>query len=126
MSNNILKIGLAQISPVWLDKKATTVKILSSIKEAGENGCELIVFGEALLPGYPFWLTLTDGAAFDSKIQKELHAHYVRNSVQIEEGDLDEICNAAKKNKIAIYLGMIERAKDRGGHSIYCTYRCTR
>jgi nitrilase len=96
MTDNKLKVALAQISPVWLNKKATCEKIISSINEAGENGCELIVFGESLLPGYPFWLTLTNGAAFDSKVQKELHAHYVRNSVQIEEGDLNGICKAAK------------------------------
>lgn len=121
MNDNSLKVALAQMSPVWLDKKATTQKILQSIKEAGKEGCELIVFGESLLPGYPFWLTLTNGAEFESKVQKEIHAHYVRNSVQIEKDDLKEICLAAKKHRIAIYLGMIERAQNRGGHSIYCT-----
>lgn len=117
----MLKVALAQISPVWLNKNATIKKIIESITEAGTQGCELIVFGESLLPGYPFWLTLTHGADFDSKIQKEIHAHYVRNSIQIEKGDLDEICKVAEENNIAIYLGMIERAHDRGGHSIYCT-----
>jgi nitrilase len=121
MTDNLLKVALAQISPVWLDKKATTEKILTSIHEAGKQGCELIVFGESLLPGYPFWLTLTHGAAFDSEIQKEIHAHYIRNAVQIEKDDLKEICLAAKQHGIAIYLGMIERAHNRGGHSIYCT-----
>lgn len=122
MSNdNTLKVALAQISPVWLDKQATIQKIITSINEAGEQDSELVIFGESLLPGYPFWLTLTHGADFESKIQKEIHAHYVRNSVQIEKGDLDEICLAAKKNNISVYLGIIERPQDRGGHSIYCT-----
>ena len=121
MSKNTLKVVMAQISPVWLDKQATTQKIITSINEAGKQSCELIVFGESLLSGYPFWLTLTHGADFESKIQKEIHAHYVRNSVQLEKGDLNEICETAKKNHIAVYLGIIERAQDRGGHSIYCT-----
>jgi len=121
MNDSLLKVALAQISPIWLDKEATIKKIIASIDEAGKKGCELIVFGESLLPGYPFWIELTNGATFESNIQKELHAHYVRNSVQIEKGDLDSICKAAKQHSIAIYLGMIERAHDRGGHSIYCT-----
>ena len=121
MPDNTLKVALAQISPVWLNKVASVEKIIESIYEAGSQGCELIVFGEALLPGYPFWLSLTDGATFESKIQKEIHAHYVRNAVQIEKGDLEEICNTVRKQKIAAYLGIIERAQDRGGHSIYCT-----
>ncbi|MGI9552956.1 MAG: nitrilase-related carbon-nitrogen hydrolase, partial [Aurantibacter sp.] len=116
-----LKVALAQISPIWLDKNATLKKIEATILEAAQEQSELIVFGEALLPGYPFWLALTDGAKWDLRINKELHAHYTRNSIQIESGDLDSICTLAKENKIAVYLGTMERAKDRGGHSLYCS-----
>ena len=119
--DNTLKIALAQISPVWLDKTATLQKVERSILEASKDNCELIVFGEGLVPGYPFWLALTGGAEWDTKVNKELHAHYVRNSIQIEEGDLDQICKLSKENNIAIYLGIIERAKNRGGHSLYAS-----
>ncbi|MFD0863548.1 carbon-nitrogen hydrolase family protein [Sungkyunkwania multivorans] len=117
---NHLKVALAQISPVWLNKEATLKKIKETIKNAAAEKAELIVFGEALLPGYPFWISLTEGAQFDAKIQKELHAHYVRNAIVVEE-DLGEVCKLAKKYTMAIYLGVIERAMDRGGHSIYCS-----
>ncbi|MEO9804577.1 MAG: carbon-nitrogen hydrolase family protein [Reichenbachiella sp.] len=116
-----LKVAIAQISPVWLDKEGTIEKICSSIQEAGQHSCELLVFGEALLPGYPFWLTLTHGAEFNSTMQKEIHAHYTRQAIQIEKGDMSRICEAAKSNKMAIYLGTIERAENRGGHSLYCS-----
>ncbi len=118
---NILKVAMAQISPVWLDKGATLKKIEATIQEAANEKAELVVFGEALLPGYPFWLALTDGAAWDTKVNKELHAHYARNAIQIELGELDSICELAKTNKIAVYLGIIERAQNRGGHSLYCS-----
>ena len=118
---NLLKVALAQIAPVWLNKSETIQKIEATIEEVAKEKAELVVFGEALLPGYPFWLAFTNGAAWDLKINKELHAHYVRNSIQIEAGELESICQLAKKYKIAIYLGIIERAKDRGGHSLYCS-----
>ncbi|MGW9684157.1 carbon-nitrogen hydrolase family protein [Flagellimonas sp. 2504JD1-5] len=118
---NLLKVAMAQIAPVWLDKIETLKKIESTIKEAASNGAELVVFGEAFLPGYPFWLAYTNGAAWNLKVNKELHAHYARNSIQIEAGELNSICELAKTYKIAIYLGMMERAKDRGGHSLYCS-----
>ncbi|MBT8186068.1 MAG: carbon-nitrogen hydrolase family protein [Croceitalea sp.] len=118
---NLLNVALAQISPVWLNKKATLHKIEDTINEAVVNGSELIVFGEALLPGYPFWLALTYGASWNTKVNKELHAHYAKNAIQIEAGELDGICNLAKNNSVAIYLGIIERAKNRGGHSLYCS-----
>lgn len=119
--DHILKVAMAQIAPVWLDKRGTLEKIKSTLIEAAKEGVELVVFGEALLPGYPFWLALTDGAKWNMKVNKELHAHYVRNSVQIEAGELNEICKIAKEHALAIYLGVMERAKNRGGHSIYAS-----
>ena len=116
-----LKIAMAQIAPVWLDKCATLQKIENSIKDAAKENCELIVFGEALLPGYPFWLALSGGAEWNTDLNKKLHAHYVRNSVCIEKGELDAVCQLAKAHKMAIYLGIIERPTDRGGHSIYAS-----
>ena len=121
MKNNLLKVALGQIAPVWLNKFQTIEKIENTIKDAADEGCELIVFGEGLLPGYPFWIALTNGAEWDSKVQKELHAHYLRNSITIEKGDLDSIYKLAKEHKIAVYLGIIERPLDRGGHSIYAS-----
>jgi len=118
---NTIKVALAQISPVWLAKEKTLEKIKTKIKNAGKKDCDLVVFGEGLLPGYPFWLALTNGAEWDSAIQKELHAHYIKNSIQIEKGELDDVCKLAKEYKMAIYLGIIERAQNRGGHSLYCS-----
>ena len=116
-----LKIGMAQISPVWLNKQKTIEKILLLINEASAKHCELLVFGEGLLPGYPFWLGLTKATAFDSKMQKELHAHYSRNAIQIESGELNQITDLCREKKLAVYLGLIERPLDRGGHSLYCS-----
>ncbi len=48
MKNNLLKVALAQISPVWLNKEKTIEKIEKSIVDAAKENCELIVFGEAL------------------------------------------------------------------------------
>lgn len=116
-----LRVGMAQISPVWLDKKKTIAKIIFQINEAADKECELLVFGEGLLPGYPFWLGLTRATEFDSKMQKEMHAHYVRNAIQIEAGELDDITRICRDRKISVYLGLIERPLNRGGHSLYCS-----
>ena len=116
-----LKVGIAQISPVWLNRELTLDKIIEYVGSAAQKDCELIVLGEALLPGYPFWIELTDGARFNSSVQKEIHAHYLQNAVQIEAGHLNRLCEAATQHRIAVALGCIERALDRGGHSIYAS-----
>ena len=121
MTGTTLKVGLAQIAPVWLQKDATINKVVTWINDAAGKGCALVAFGEALVPGYPFWVERTDGAKFESDLQKSLFAHYVSQGVCIEDGDLEPVCEAANKNNIAVYLGMMERAANRGGHSLYCS-----
>lgn len=116
-----MKVGLAQIASIWLNKEKTTLKILDYISQAANEDCDLVIFGEAVLPAYPFWLSITNGATFNNQVQKEIHAHYIKHAVCIEEGDLDSICQLAKAKSIAVYLGTIERPVDRGGHSLYCT-----
>jgi len=114
-------VGIVQMAPVWLDQKKTIEKVISYIKKAAKAKCSLVTFGEAMVPGYPFWVELTDGAKFESSMQKELYAYYVEQAISIEHGDLDGVCAAAKKYKIEVVLGTIEKATDRGGHSCYCT-----
>jgi nitrilase len=80
-----------------------------------------VCFGETLLPGYPFWLDSTEASRFNDTTQKEIFAHYLKEAVCVEQGDLMSICALAKHLKIAVYLGCAERASDRGGHSIYCS-----
>lgn len=116
-----LQVALAQISPVWLNRAATTEKVVSMISQAANQGCQLVTFGEGLLPGYPFWLDPTGGANFESPIQKELFAHYAEQAVVVERGDLDPVCEAAKSANCMVVLGTIERATDRGSHSLYCS-----
>ncbi len=114
-------VGLAQIAPVWLQREATLAKVIDWTQKAAAEGCNLVAFGEALLPGYPFWVERTDGAQFESKLQKTLYSHYVSQAVSIEDGHLDALCKVAADKDIAVYLGVIERATNRGGHSLYCS-----
>ena len=102
-----MRIGLAQIAPHWLNRAATVDKVLTWIGKAADEGCRLAVFGEALIPGYPFWVERTEGARFESELQKSLYAHYVSQGVCIEDGDLDDIRSIATERKIAVYLGIM-------------------
>ncbi len=120
MSDTLI-VSVAQLAPVWLNKRATLTKIEAAIREAATQQAQLVCFGETLLPGYPFWLELTDGARFNDSRQKALFAHYLAEAVNIEAGDLAPICALARAFGIAVYVGCAERATDRGGHSIYCS-----
>lgn len=119
---SVLKVALPQIAPVWINREKTLDKVIATIQEAAIQNAELIVFGEGLVPGYPFWPDLTGGAMFNNDKQKELFAHYSDQAVTIEDGHLDGVCSALKTANMACYLGVIERPRQRSGHSLYASF----
>ena len=114
-------MALAQYAPVWLDRQATLNRVLEGMAEAAEAGAELIAFSEAFVPGYPFWVALSDGARFEPPLQQEWFERYSDQAVQIDRGDLQPVCELAAKLKLWVVLGCIERPRERGGHSLYCS-----
>jgi len=116
-----MKVAIAQIAPVFLDRVATLERVLDAAQSAGAAGARLVAFGETLVPAYPLWLSRTDGAEFDSATQKDLHALYLEQAVSLERGDLAALSKCAVEHSMSIVLGVAERPLDRGGHSIFCT-----
>ena len=120
MTNETVRVALGQIAPVFLDRAATLEKVVQRVREAAREGCRLVAFGEALVPGYPVWVERTGGARFDAADQKELFALYAREAVDPAAGDLADVQAAARDGQLTVVLGAIERAADRGGKSLYC------
>jgi len=108
-----VRIALAQIAPVFLSRDATIEKVVARVKEAADAGAALVAFGETLIPGYPRWLELTDGARFEDPIQKRLHARYLREAVCIEEGHLEPVRDA----RDLVPQSLVPRQVDRFGRS---------
>jgi len=118
----LLKLALPQLAPIWLSREDGLAQVIDTIETAAQESANLIVFSESFVPGYPFWLDGTGGAAFNDEKQKTIFAHYSDQAVTIEAGHLDAVCQALKSANMACYLGIIERPKDRSGHSLYCSY----
>lgn len=116
-----IHVALAHLAPRWLDRAGTIGVVCQAIATAGAEQARLVVFGEAFLPGYPFWIEYTDGARFESELQQVLFAHYSEQAVRIDLGHLDPICDAARSMRCWVVLGIIERPAERGGHSLYAS-----
>jgi len=112
-----MKVALAQIAPVLLDREATLAKAVRAIEEAARGGASLVVFGEVFAPGYPAWTARTDGARFAAPDQKALHALYLDQSVDIARGDLAPVRDAARANGLHVCIGVAEREH----HSIFAS-----
>ena len=90
-----LRVGIAQLAPAWLDRERTLAKVVSHVERAADDDCHLVAFGEAFVPGYPFWTERTDGARFNSPVQKDIHAYYLDQAVDLSAGHLAPVLATA-------------------------------
>jgi len=112
------KIAIAQISPVFLDKKKTIKKACKVIKEVGEKGAKLVVFSEAFISGYPDWIWLIQNSK-GAKLNK-LYTTLLENSMSIPEDTL-ELQKAAKDSGVFVVMGCSEKNSEASGGSLYNT-----
>jgi nitrilase len=117
----LLGLAAAQIAPVLLDRGATLRKVLATFQRAAEDGARLVAFPEALIPGYPTWLARTGGAVFDDPLQKELHARYLDQALELPGPELDQLRTAAGDLGASAVVGVIERGAAAGRGTLWCT-----
>ncbi len=60
-------IAVAQATPVYIDRAATVAKACGIIREAAARNARLVVFPEAFVPCYPFWIWHTSSSARAAK-----------------------------------------------------------
>lgn len=98
------KAAAVMASPVFLDREATTEKACRLIAEAAGQGASLVVFPEAFVPGYPYWIWLmtpTQGAP-----------HFVelfKNAVEIGGPTTRKLGQAARAANAHVVIGINER-----------------
>ncbi|RMJ09840.1 hypothetical protein CDV36_010531 [Fusarium kuroshium] len=105
-SPKTIKVAAVQMSPVFLNKQATTDKVCDMILEAGQSGASVIGFPECIIPGYPAWdelLPMDRGSAWT------LFLRLFENSVEVPGPEVDQIAAACKEANIYAIVGVNER-----------------
>ncbi len=114
-----VKVALVQEAPIFFDKEATLQKIEGLVNAYANEGCELIVFPESFVPGYPrgFSFGATIGSRSDEG--RQLYATLAENSIDLESEDLARIEKLAKEKKTYLVIGITEKQNTNG--SLYCS-----
>jgi len=115
-----IKVAIAQIPPVLLDLEASIDRAIETFCEVAENGAQLVVFPEAYLPGYPTWIwRLRPGG--DMGLGNTIHSRLLKNAVNISDGGLDRLCEAAEKHKLVVVMGLNEVDSEFSGSTLFNT-----
>ena len=102
---------------MFLDREATVEKASRLIEEAGRNGARLVVFPEAFIPGYPDWVWAVP--AGEEGLLSKLYAELVANSVEIPSPTTERLCQATRRSRTQVVLGLSERNTEASGGSLY-------
>jgi len=111
-----VRVCIAQLSPVYMNRDATVQRAVAAIREAAANGADLVVFPETWLSGYPYW---TEG--WDSSLQ-EWAAGRIRffdEAVLVPSEATETIGRAARAAGVHVVLGCNEVDPRPGNGTIY-------
>ena len=111
------KAAVVQDSPVLFNLQLTIDKVETLTKEASKNGASLVVFPEAFISAYPKGLVF--GAKIGSRTlkgRKEFLLYY-NSSLDINSSEFRKLLDIAKKNKVFLVIGVIEKSSG----TLYCT-----
>jgi len=119
--NKKTRLAIAQVPPILLDRRRTLERAVEYIQEAADGGAGLVVFPEAFVPGYPAWIwRLRPGG--DWNLSERLHTALLDQAVDIRRGDLEPLCDAARRHKVTVLCGINERDGELSRSTLYNTY----
>jgi len=123
MSNNIqaLTVAVIQAAPVLFNREATVEKTCELIENAAEKGAKLILLPEAFIPAYPRGLTFGTVVGNRSLAGRQLWLRYWENAVEVPGPATEILAAAARKAKVYMAIGIIERDTQLSKGTLFCT-----
>lgn len=113
-------VAVVQASPVILDRGAATDRVCHLIREAAAAGARLVLFPEALIPGYPRGLSFGTVVGSRSSAGRDAFARYFDECVDVPGPETKAIGAAARQADCHVAIGVVEREQRRTG-TLYCT-----
>ncbi|MEM6723220.1 MAG: carbon-nitrogen hydrolase family protein [Bacteroidota bacterium] len=114
-----VKVGVVQAKPVFFNKRATIQKMKSWIRQLAGEGCQLIVFPESFIPGYPRGFDFGTIVGSRTPEGRELYREYLENAIEVPGPEVrffESLCRS-----LGIYLVMGVTEKQQGTGSLFCT-----
>lgn len=113
------KVCVIQDNPVFFNKGATLDKVERLVTEYAALGCQLIIFPESFIPGYPRGFSFGAKVGYRTIEGRRLYQDYYDNSMDMEGPEISRMEKLSADNNIYIVIGVTERENLSG--SLYCS-----
>jgi len=112
-----MKVGVIQAGGVPFDTPATLVQVERWLAQAAAEACELVLFPEAFLGGYPKGDGFGVAVGVRTEKGRDDFARYFAGSIEVPGPETQRIARAAQQAKAFVVIGVIERELG----TLYCT-----
>ncbi|RPI74579.1 MAG: carbon-nitrogen hydrolase family protein, partial [Desulfobacteraceae bacterium] len=119
--SSFVKVAVVQAASVLFDREAGVKKACELIAEAAANGARIILFPEAFIPAYPRGLSFGMVVGSRTPRGRKLWERYWSNAVDLPGPALETLGKAARRARVYLIMGVIERDTEFGGGTLYCT-----
>jgi nitrilase len=116
-----VKVAVVQIAPVLFDRDATIEKVDEWASKAAEQGANLTLFPEALIPAYPRGFSFGMVVGSRSEEGRELWQLYWDQAIEVPSCATERLSEIAAKAETYLCIGVVEQDTDFGGGTLYCT-----
>ncbi|HEX6053440.1 MAG TPA: carbon-nitrogen hydrolase family protein [Gemmatimonadaceae bacterium] len=111
-----IRVAIAQ-DEVTPDLASGLVRTDQRAAEAARAGAALVAFPETWLPGYPAWLDVCrDAGLWDHPPVKAAYRRMAEESVVVNGASGHELAAIARRNRIAMVVGVVERVQHGPAH----------
>jgi nitrilase len=116
-----VKVAVVQAASVIMNREATVEKAHRLTCEAAAQDAQLILFPEAFIPAYPRGLSFGTVVGGRTDAGRRLWARYWANAVDVPGPTTEALGKAARQANAYLAIGVIEREREMGRGTVYCT-----
>ena len=103
-SDDIVRAGAAQLSPVLDAPGGTLSKVLDTVSDAAARGVRLLAFPETFLPYYPYFSFVEPPVSIGRR-----HLALYAESVTVPDATTERLARAARQHRMVLVVGVNER-----------------
>lgn len=113
------KVCVIQDNPVFFNKEATLEKVEQLTIDNAKQGCNLIVFPESFIPGYPRGFSFGSKVGYRTPEGRDLYKDFYDNSFDTKGPEMIRLIKLSIEHNIYIVIGVTEKESVSG--SLYCS-----
>ena len=116
-----VKVAVVQAAPVLFEREKTLQKACDLVADATGQGAEVVLLPEAFVPAYPRGLSFGTVVGNRTAAGRLLWQRYWDNTIEVPSADTEMLGKAARDASVYLAIGVVERDREFGGGTLYCT-----